>query len=362
MKIMHILAAALLACAMTPARAAEFYEGKVATIIVGFTPGGTYDQMARLYARHMPRFLPGKPTIVVQNMPGAGSLVATTHLANTAVRDGTVLGVVGGGTVWESILGNPQARYDPKTFNWIGGKSRDNITCLVWHTSPIRTIADAMASEVIVGATGPGSRTMTFPKALNDLVGTKFKIVAGYPGGNEITMALEKGEVGGYCGWALGSLKQRAPQWYDEKKVRFLVQFASARDKDLLDVPLAVDLAKTPAHRDIMEFLTSDAVLAWTNVSPCCARPSRRCCAIPPCWQRPSARSWKSTRCRALNCRRSSSGLHARRPRHWRRSSRSMAANDQPRGVKLSASASSHARLNRLSCVPEMSSPGARRG
>ncbi len=268
MKIMHILAAALLACAMTPARAAEFYEGKVATIIVGFTPGGTYDQMARLYARHMPRFLPGKPTILVQNMPGAGSLVATTHLANTAVRDGTVLGVVGGGTVWESILGNPQARYDPKTFNWIGGKSRDNITCLVWHTSPIRTIADAMASEVIVGATGPGSRTMTFPKALNDLVGTKFKIVAGYPGGNEITMALEKGEVGGYCGWALGSLKQRAPQWYDEKKVRFLVQFASARDKDLQDVPLAVDLAKTPAHRDIMEFLTSDAVLAWTLLAP----------------------------------------------------------------------------------------------
>ena len=268
MKIMHILAAALLACAMTPARAAEFSEGKVATIIVGFTPGGTYDQMARLYARHMPRFLPGKPTIVVQNMPGAGSLVATTHLANTAVRDGTVLGVVGGGTVWESILGNPQARYDPKTFNWIGGKSRDNITCLVWHTSPIRTIADAMASEVIVGATGPGSRTMTFPKALNDLVGTKFKIVAGYPGGNEITMALEKGEVGGYCGWALGSLKQRAPQWYDEKKVRFLVQFASARDKDLQDVPLAVDLAKTPAHRDIMEFLTSDAVLAWTLLAP----------------------------------------------------------------------------------------------
>ena len=268
MKIMHILAAALLACAMTPARAAEFYEGKVATIIVGFTPGGTYDQMARLYARHMPRFLPGKPTILVQNMPGAGSLVATTHLANTAVRDGTVLGVVGGGTVWESILGNPQARYDPKTFNWIGGKSRDNITCLVWHTSPIRTIADAMASEVIVGATGPGSRTMTFPKALNDLVGTKFKIVAGYPGGNEITMALEKGEVGGYCGWALGSLKQRAPQWYDEKKVRFLVQFASARDKDLQDVPLAVDLAKTPAHRDILEFLTSDAVLAWTLLAP----------------------------------------------------------------------------------------------
>jgi tripartite-type tricarboxylate transporter receptor subunit TctC len=252
----------------SPATAADFYEGKVVTIVVGFTPGGTYDQMARLYARHMPRFLPGKPTVVVQNMPGAGSLVATTHLANNAARDGTVLGVIGGGTVWESLLGNPQARYDPRTFNWIGGKSRDNITCLVWHTSPIRTIADAMTSEVIVGATGPGSRTMTFPKALNDIARTKFKIVSGYPGGNEITLALEKGEVGGYCGWALGSLKQRAPQWYDEKKVRFLVQFATARDKELQDVPLAVDLAKTQADRDIMEFLTSDAVLAWTLLAP----------------------------------------------------------------------------------------------
>jgi tripartite-type tricarboxylate transporter receptor subunit TctC len=270
MKTKHVFCAALLgAVALAlPSRAADFYEGKVVTIVVGFTPGGTYDQMARLYARHMPRFLPGKPTIIVQNMPGAGSLVATTHLANNAARDGTVLGVVGGGTVWESLLGNPQARYDPKAFNWIGGKSRDNITCLVWHTSPIRNIADAMTREVIVGATGPGSRTMTFPKALNEIAGTKFKIVSGYPGGNEITMALEKGEVGGYCGWALGSLKQRAPQWYDEKKVRFLVQFATARDKDLQDVPLAVDLAKTQADRDIMEFLTSDAVLAWTLLAP----------------------------------------------------------------------------------------------
>jgi tripartite-type tricarboxylate transporter receptor subunit TctC len=270
MKAKHVFCAALFGviALASPSRAADFYEGKVVTIVVGFTPGGTYDQMARLYARHMPRFLPGKPTIVVQNMPGAGSLVATTHLANNAARDGTVLGVIGGGTVWESLLGNPQARYDPKTFNWIGGKSRDNITCLVWHTSPIRTIADAMNSEVIVGATGPGSRTMTFPKALNDIAHTKFKIVSGYPGGNEITMALEKGEVGGYCGWALGSLKQRAPQWYDEKKVRFLVQFATARDKDLADVPLAVDLAKTQADRDIMEFLTSDAVLAWTLLAP----------------------------------------------------------------------------------------------
>jgi tripartite-type tricarboxylate transporter receptor subunit TctC len=242
----------------------DFYQGKTITIVVGFTPGGTYDQMARFYARHLPRFLPGKPNVIVQNMPGAGSLIAATNLYNTAPRDGTSLGVLGGGTVWEAVLGNPRAKYDPRQFNWIAGKSRDNITCLVWHISPIKTVQDVIARETVVGATGPGSRTLSFPRALNEVVGTKFKIVSGYPGGNEISLALEKGEVEGYCGWALGSLKQRAMDWYTEKKVRFLVQFAPASDPELKDVPLAVDLAKTQEARSIMEFLTSDATLAWT--------------------------------------------------------------------------------------------------
>lgn len=245
----------------------DFYQGKTINIVVGFTPGGTYDQMARFYARHLPRFLPGKPNVVVQNMPGAGSLIAATHLFNAAPRDGTALGVLGGGTVWEAALGNPRAKYDPRQFNWLVGKSRDNITCLVWHTSPIKTIQDVIGRETSVGATGPGSRTLSFPRALNELVGTKFKIVSGYPGGNEITLALEKGEVDGYCGWALGSLKQRAMNWYTEKKVRFLVQFAPQSDSELKDVPLAVDLAKTDEARQIMEFLTSDATLAWTTLT-----------------------------------------------------------------------------------------------
>ena len=242
----------------------DFYQGKTITIVVGFTPGGTYDQMARFYARHLPRFLPGKPNVIVQNMPGAGSLIAATHLYNSAPKDGTSLGVLGGGTVWEAVLGNPRAKYDPRQFSWLVGKSRDNITCLVWHTSPIKTVQDVIARETVVGATGPGSRTVSFPRALNELTGTKFKIVSGYPGGNEISLALEKGEVEGYCGWALGSLKQRAMDWYTDKKVRFLVQFAPVSDPELKDVPLAVDLAKTEEARAIMEFLTSDATLAWT--------------------------------------------------------------------------------------------------
>jgi len=263
-----ILTACLSLSLATGAKAqADFYQGKTINIVVGFTPGGTYDQIARFYARQLPRFLPGKPNVIVQNMPGAGSMIAANHMFNVAPKDGTALGVLGGGTVWEAVLGNPRAKYDARQFNWLVGKSRDNITCLVWHTSPIKTMQDVIGRETSVGATGTGSRTVTFPRALNDLVGTKFRVVAGYPGGNEITMALERGEVEGYCGWALGSLKQRAMNWYTEKKVRFLVQFAPQSDPELTDVPLAIDLAKTDESRRMMEFLTSDATLAWTTLT-----------------------------------------------------------------------------------------------
>jgi tripartite-type tricarboxylate transporter receptor subunit TctC len=256
------------AASCTTAKAADFYEGKTVTIVVGYTAGGTYDQQARFYAREFPRFLPGKPTIIVQNMPGAGSLIAAGYLAGIASRDGLTLGIVGGGAVWEPLLGSRQTKYDPRNFNWLGGFSRDNITCLVWHDSPVQNLADATKQEVVVGATGPGSRTMSFPKALNDIVGTKFKLVMGYPGGNEITLALEKGEVQGYCGWALGSMRQRAREWLDQKKVRFLAQFATVADPELKGVPLATDLPKTDEGKRVMEFLTSDATLAWTLLAP----------------------------------------------------------------------------------------------
>jgi tripartite-type tricarboxylate transporter receptor subunit TctC len=263
-----ILTACLLLSFVIDAKAqADFYQGKTINIVVGFTPGGTYDQIARFYARQLPRFLPGKPNVIVQNMPGAGSMIAANHMFNVAPKDGTALGILGGGTVWEAVLGNPRAKYDARQFNWLVGKSRDNITCLVWHTSPIKTMEDVIGRETSVGATGTGSRTVTFPRALNDLVGTKFRVVAGYPGGNEITMALERGEVEGYCGWALGSLKQRAMNWYTEKKVRFLVQFAPQSDPELTDVPLAIDIAKTDESRRMMEFLTSEATLAWTTLT-----------------------------------------------------------------------------------------------
>ena len=252
----------------SPATAQGAFEGRQISIVVGFTPGGTYDAMARLYARHLVKYLPGKPTAVVRNMPGAGSLVAATHVYSAAPKDGTTLGIVGGNVAIEPLLDPDKARYDSRKFAWIGGRSRDHILCLVWHTVPVRTFADLALREVVVGATGPGSRTLTNPKVLNDQAGARLKIVSGYPGGNEITAALEKGEVEGYCGWALGSIKQRAPDWLRDGRIRPLVNFSYTASPDLPAVPLAHDLAKSATGREAIRFLEADSVLAWPMLAP----------------------------------------------------------------------------------------------
>jgi tripartite-type tricarboxylate transporter receptor subunit TctC len=269
---MRAVAATMLVALSLPfcgvAQALDFYQGKQVTIVVGFTAGGTYDVTARLFARHLGKYLPGKPTVIVRNMPGAGSLVATTSLYGSLPKDGTTLGVIGGGVVLEPLLNNPQANYDPRRFNWIGGRTPDNFLCLVWHTVPVNTLQDVIKRETVVGATGPGSRTLTYPKALNELLGTKFKIVSGYPGGNEITLALERGEVEGYCGWALGSIKTRAPEWLRDGKIRPLAQFTLSKSSVLRNVPLATDLADTEKGRRAIEFFAADSVLAWPLVAP----------------------------------------------------------------------------------------------
>jgi tripartite-type tricarboxylate transporter receptor subunit TctC len=265
-----VLAAAVLAAGVASgpaAQAADFYQGKQITIVVGFTTGGTYDVTARLWSRYLGKHLGGSPSVIVRNMPGSGSLVATNHLANAAPKDGTTLAVIGGGTVLEPLLGNPQAKYDGRRFNWIGGRSRDNFLCAVWHTVPVQTMQDVVKRETVVGSTGPGSRTLSYPKALNELIGTKFKIVTGYPGGNEITLALERGEVEGYCGWAIGSIMQRAPQWLHDGTVRALAQFTLSKP-DLPNVPLASDLPPTQTGKQAIELLAADSVLAWPLIAP----------------------------------------------------------------------------------------------
>ena len=260
--------AALLAALAAPAAAADFYQGRQLTIVVGFTAGGTYDLTARLYARFIGRYLRGRPSVMVQNMPGAGSLVAAANLYNVAPKDGTTLGVVGGGIVIEPLVGTVQGKYDARRFTWIGGRTRDNFLCVVWHTVPVASIDDAKKREVVVGSTGPGSRTMTFPRALNEFVGTKFRVVSGYPGGNEVSAAMEKGEVEGYCGWSLDSISSRAPDWLPSRKIKPLVQFTLAKSGLLPNIPIAHDLADSATARKAIEVLESDSILAWPLIAP----------------------------------------------------------------------------------------------
>src|SRR5262245_9209068 len=175
--LMRWIAAAAV-CLAGPAAAQERM-----TIIAGFSAGGTYDATARLFARHLGRYLPGNPTITVQNMPGAGSMAAANHLANVAPRDGSVLAVINGAMVFEPLFGNPSARFDPRRFGWIGTRSTETALCAVWHAVPVTTMGDATTREIAVGSTGPGSRTHNHPQMFNALLGTRFKTVAGYPGG-----------------------------------------------------------------------------------------------------------------------------------------------------------------------------------
>jgi tripartite-type tricarboxylate transporter receptor subunit TctC len=249
------------------ASAADFYQGKQITIIVGFSAGGTYDATARLFARHLGKHLPGNPSVLVRNMPGAGSITATMHVFTTAPKDGTTLGVVGGGTVLEPLLGNPQAKYDAQRFNWIGGRTRDTFLCVVGKAVPVQTMDDVKKRETAVGSTGPGSRTLTLPKALNELIGTKFKIVTGYPGGNDITLALERGEVEGYCGWSIDSIRSRAPQWLKDGTIKPLAQFTLGKP-ELPDVPLGRDLVPSESGKQAIDFFTADSLFAWPLMAP----------------------------------------------------------------------------------------------
>jgi tripartite-type tricarboxylate transporter receptor subunit TctC len=234
---------------------ADFYKGKRVTILVGFTAGGSSSLYAQSLARHMGRYLPGNPEMLVQNMPGAGGLVVANHVYNSAPRDGTVFAITGRTAAIEPLLGNKNAKFDAQKFNWIGTANVEYTTCIAWHTAPVKTLADAMQKELIVGGSGSDATEVVFPKAANKLAGTKFKVVTGYHGSTEINLAMERGEVQGFCGIGWTFLKLRKTAWLKEKKVNILFQLAMRKHPDLPDVPLIIDHAKTPEGKKIFEFL-----------------------------------------------------------------------------------------------------------
>ena len=231
----------------------EFYGKRTVTIAVGFSPGGNYDLYARLVGRHIGRHIPGNPTVIVQNMPGAGSRRLANTLANVGPHDGTMIGLPNQGIAMDQALGTDGVKFDARKFNWIGSPIEDNNVFWGWHTNPVKTIEDARQREFIVGATGPGSPTTYYPRIMNELLGTKFKVVSGYPGSNELDFAIEKGEVGGrVVSWT--SLKITS-DWIATGKANVMLQFGLRKTAELPKVRMLQDLATNAKHREIFEFL-----------------------------------------------------------------------------------------------------------
>jgi tripartite-type tricarboxylate transporter receptor subunit TctC len=203
----------------------------------------------------MSRFLPGNPGFIVQHVPGASGLVLANNLYNTVPRDGTVFGITGRTAPIEPLLGNANARFDGRRFTWIGTANVEYTTCIAWHTAPVKTLQDAMTTELIVGGSGADATEVIFPKAANKLVGTKFKIVLGYPGSTELLIAMERGETQGFCGIGWTFMKLRKGDWLREGKINILYQMSLEKHPEIPHIPAIIDYARTPEDRKVFEFL-----------------------------------------------------------------------------------------------------------
>jgi tripartite-type tricarboxylate transporter receptor subunit TctC len=233
-----------------------FYRGKKLDMIIGYSPGGTYDLYARLVARHLGHYIPGNPLIVPRNMPGAGSRTAATWVYGLAPKDGTVLATADQSLALQQAAGDPRLQFDSTKFTYIGNPNVENNTTVTWHASGIRTLEDAKRREVTMGATG-GSTSSQYPKAMNALLGTKFKIILGYPGGNDINLAMERGEVDGRGSNSWASWKATRPHWIAEKKINILVQIGLKKIPELPDVPLLMDLGANEQDRALLRALSA---------------------------------------------------------------------------------------------------------
>jgi tripartite-type tricarboxylate transporter receptor subunit TctC len=201
--------------------AAEPFAGKNLSLIVGFGPGGGYDLWGRTVARHIGKHLPGKPAVVPQNMPGAGSYVAASHIYNAAPKDGTVLGIIARDAALGPLSGAPGARFDATKLSWLGSPTKEHNVCIAFHTAQVKDVKQLRDTQLILGDTGPGTGTRSYPKVLNDLLGFKFKLVSGFRSSADVFLAMERGEVDGICE-SLDSVNQRKPDWIASKTVNVL--------------------------------------------------------------------------------------------------------------------------------------------
>jgi tripartite-type tricarboxylate transporter receptor subunit TctC len=233
----------------------SFYKTTPITMLIGSGAGGGYDVYARVFAHYWASHIPGHPTVIPKNVPAAAGLAAASSLYSSAARDGSVIGALTDGAAMDPLFGNPGAHYDALQFNWLGSIGKLENVCATWHSSPIKTIADAREREVIVAAAGATSNSAIVPKMLNALIGAHFKIVSGYDTSSGLTMALERGEAEGICGLSWSTIKASRPHWIRDNALNVLVQLGLSKLHDLPEVPSALDLVGNAENRQVMELI-----------------------------------------------------------------------------------------------------------
>ena len=264
--IPFVLGALFASAAAHAATPAEFYKGRTMPVIIGYSAGGGYDLYARVLAQHMGRHIPGNPTLIPQNMPGAGSIKAALYLYSVAPKDGSVIGTFARGLASTALIG--QAKLDARRFTWLGSITKDTTLCISWNTSPIKSWNDAMTRQFTAGGEGAAGDPDIFAKLYKNVFGAKIRLATGFPGTTDVTLAMQRGEVDGLCGISWSTIKSRYGNWVAEKKIHLLLQAAPKKDPELPDVPWAADLARTPEQTKILNFVVANEVLARPFVAP----------------------------------------------------------------------------------------------
>jgi tripartite-type tricarboxylate transporter receptor subunit TctC len=262
---------ALVTLASATAHAADvldFYKGRTVSIVIGYSVGGGYDTYGRLLARYLANHIPGRPNVVPQNMPGAGSIKAANYIYSVAPKDGTAIGTFGRTVPVAPLLGTAGASFDATKFAWLGSISRDTSLCITARRSPVRTWDDFLKTQSTLGGEGAGSDPDVFALLYRNVFGAKIKLVSGYPGTNDTSLAMERGEIDGFCGLSWSTLKSRHPDWLKDKSINLIVQAGLKKEPELPDVPFALDLATTDEQRQILRLILVSQQMARPFAAP----------------------------------------------------------------------------------------------
>jgi len=245
---------------------ADFYRGRTVTVVVGYTAGGGYDLYARLLAKHLGSHLPGHPNVIPQNMPGAGSLKATNYLYSIAPKDGSVIGIFAHGMGSAPLLG--EAEFDARKFTWIGSTTKDVMTCVSWKDSPIKSWADLGKRQFLAGGVAAGNAPDIYAKLFRSVFGANIRLATGFPGTAGISLGMQRHEVDGMCGIAWSTLKGEHGDWLRDKSVHVLLQIADQKQPELANIPSALDMAREPWQRAVLEFVIASQTMARPFAAP----------------------------------------------------------------------------------------------